>query len=91
MDKFAEEIEKVCREVLAPLIKVDGGELYLVAVSPQLIRLHLAGAYSGCPGSPIAHEEIVVPALKRVAGNAEIALTVGWIIPPGAQKMGTDT
>src|SRR5687768_10730925 len=36
-------IAKVCREILAPMVRADGGEMYLVVASSDEIHLHLTG------------------------------------------------
>ena len=46
-----DQIERVCREVLAPIVKADGGEMYLVRWDGDDVHVHLAGACAGCPGS----------------------------------------
>jgi Fe-S cluster biogenesis protein NfuA len=82
-----ESVLKMCREVLAPLIEADGGEMYLVAVSADDIHIHLAGTCAGCPGSSLTAQAIVGPALLRVAPKSKLLLTTGWRIPDGADRI----
>jgi Fe-S cluster biogenesis protein NfuA len=77
----------MCREVLAPLIQADGGEMYLVSATPEGIHIHLAGTCSGCPGSTLTSDKILGPALASIAPKAKLTVTTGWRVPPGAQKI----
>src|SRR5512138_117900 len=57
-----EEILKVIREVVAPLIRADGGRVYLVAAEDDAVDLHLAGRFAGCPGNTLATRRVIEPA-----------------------------
>ncbi len=83
-----EIVLKMCREVLAPLIEADGGEMYLVSVTAEDIHIHLAGTCAGCPGSSLTAQSIVEPALLRVAPKSKLRLTTGWRVPHGADRVG---
>ena len=83
-----EQILKVCRDVLAPLVRADGGEMYLVRVETEEIHIHLAGTCAGCPGAALTRDSVVEPALASVAPKTPVKLTTGWTIPEGAQKIG---
>ena len=50
-----EKILKSCRELVAPLVVADGGELYVVSVTPDDVHVHLAGACAGCPGAMLTY------------------------------------
>jgi Fe-S cluster biogenesis protein NfuA len=82
-----EQIVKVCREILAPLIHADGGELYLVSVGADEIHLHLAGTCAGCPGASLTRDRMLEPALAAVAPKLALKVTTGWIVPNGAEKI----
>lgn len=82
-----EALLQVVRSVLAPLVRADGGELYLVAAGPNAVSLHLAGRFAGCPGNALAQRHVLEPALRAAAPEATIVVTSGAIIPPGAQKL----
>lgn len=82
-----DQLLRVCREVLAPLVRADGGELYVVAVDPDSLSLHLAGTCSGCPGKPYTTSAIIEPAILAVAPGARITVTSGATIPEGASKV----
>jgi len=82
-----EQIVKVCREILAPLIHADGGELYLVSVGAEEIHLHLAGTCAGCPGASLTRDRMLEPALAAVAPKLALKVTTGWIVPTGAERI----
>jgi len=84
-----DEILRVLRDVLAPLVRTDGGELYLVRAEDDAVALHLAGRFAGCPGNALARRQIIEPAIRAVAPNAQVTLTSGAIVPRGAQKLGS--
>ena len=83
-----EIVLKMCREVLAPLIEADGGEMYLVSITAEDIHIHLAGTCAGCPGSSLTAQSIVEPALLKVAPKSKLRLTTGWRVPHGADRVG---
>lgn len=82
-----DEILQVVREVLAPLVRADGGELYLVQVEDDAVSLHLAGRFAGCPGNALARRQIIEPAIRAVAPNAQVTVSSGALVPKGAQKL----
>ncbi len=79
-----DQLLKVCKEVIAPLIRADGGELYLVAVEPDHLTLHLAGTCSGCPGAVLTTRGVIEPAVHAVAPSARVVVTNGSRVPEGA-------
>lgn len=82
-----DEIVRVVRDVLAPLVQADGGELYLVSVDDSAVSLHLAGRFSGCPGNTLARRRVLEPAIAAAVPGAHLTLTSGALIPPGAQRL----
>ena len=87
-DKAAlEEIERVCREILAPLVRSDGGVFYLVHCAEDDVHIHLAGACAGCPGSSFTRERVVEPLIASVSPKTKVKLTTGWRVPAGARKL----
>lgn len=81
------ELIRISREVLAPLIAADGGELYLVSANDEEIALHLSGACAGCPGAPLTTAKIIEPLLFEQAEGHRVVVTAGAIIPTGAKKL----
>ncbi len=79
-----DQMLKVCREVIAPLVRADQGEIYLVAVEPEQITLHLAGMCAGCPGVNLTVKGVIEPAVHAVAPSARVVVSAGIRIPEGA-------
>lgn len=82
-----DEILRVVREVLAPLIRADGGVIYLVRAEDETVTLHLAGRYAGCPGNALARRHIIEPAIRAVAPHAQVVISSGVIVPNGAERL----
>jgi Fe-S cluster biogenesis protein NfuA len=83
-----EPILKACRDILAPLIRADGGEMYLVSATAEDIHIHLAGTCAGCPGATMTRDRLLEPAIAAVAPKANLRVTTGWRVPDGARKIG---
>jgi Fe-S cluster biogenesis protein NfuA len=82
-----DEILRVVREVLAPLVQADGGELYLVSVDDSGVSLHLAGRFAGCPGNTLARRRVLEPLIASAVPGAYLTVTTGALLPPGAQRV----
>ncbi|HYP88329.1 MAG TPA: NifU family protein [Polyangiaceae bacterium] len=82
-----DEIVRVVREVLAPLVQADGGEIYLVSVEDSGVALHLAGRFSGCAGNTLARRRVFEPLIASAAPGAHLTVTTGPLIPKGAQRI----
>lgn len=87
MDAHREQIVKLCREILAPLVRADGGEMYVVSVSGDSVHIHLSGACSGCPGASFTREHVIEPLVDAAIPKARVILTTGLKPPPGATKI----
>ncbi len=87
-ESVKETITRICRETLAPLVRTDGGELYLVRVDGEDVHIHLSGTCAGCPGSSITSDKIILPALRAASPKLRVVLTTGVKIPPGAERVG---
>ena len=83
-----DQLMKLCREVLAPLLRADGGKLYLVAVEANHLSLHLGGKFGGCPGTPLVVKQVIEPAVRALAPTVELKVTSGMRIPEGASLLG---
>ncbi len=79
-----DQLLKVLTEVVGPLIRADGGEVYIVAVEANHLSLHLGGKYAGCPGAPLVVRGIIEPAIRSVAPTARLEVTSGIRVPDGA-------
>jgi len=84
MSASIDQLMHVVREVLGPLVRADGGELYVVAVEPNHLSLHLAGRYAGCPGTPLVVRGVIEPAVRAVAPIVRLDVSSGIKIPDGA-------
>ncbi len=82
-----DEIQRVVREVLAPLVRADGGDLYLVSVEETEVSLHVTGRFSGCPGNTLARRRIFEPPLAAVSPGITVTLSSGPLIPSGAERL----
>jgi Fe-S cluster biogenesis protein NfuA len=80
-----EQIERLLREVLSPLVEADGGEMHLVGWDGDDLHLHLSGACAGCPGSSLTSDGVILPAVRSVAPKARVVLTTGVRAPEGAK------
>ena len=87
-ESVKESITRICREVVAPLVRTDGGEFYLVRLDGDDVHVHLSGTCAGCPGSTITADKIILPALRAASPKVRIVLTTGVKIPSGAQRIG---
>lgn len=88
MDESAkDDVERICREVLAQLVRSDGGEMYFVRFDGDDLHLHLGGVCAGCPGASITTEKVIVPALRSAAPKIRVVLTTGIRAPEGARKL----
>ena len=84
MSALREKLLKICEDILAPLIRADGGQLFVVAIEADSIALHLAGKCSGCPGATLTSTAIIEPAIRAIAPNIRVVVTSGFLVPEGA-------
>ena len=82
-----DEILTVIKEVLGPMVAVDGGRLYVVQADSKHVSLHLAGRLAGCPGNQVAVRRVIEPVIAAVAPEAEITVTWGRLVPNGATRV----
>ena len=88
MTDASQEILRVIEDVIAPLVRADGGQLHLVEATDTSVTIHLTGRYAGCPGNTLAHRRVIEPAIQKVAPGARITVTSGAIVPSGAKAVG---
>jgi Fe-S cluster biogenesis protein NfuA len=81
------EILRVIRDVVGPLLRADGGIVYMVQASDEEVRLHLGGRFAGCAGNTLTTRRVIEPAIFAVAPNAKVTVTSGPILPHGAQLL----
>jgi Fe-S cluster biogenesis protein NfuA len=85
MPSADDEILRVVKDVLGPLLRVDGAKLYVVQAGADAVVLHLAGRSAGCPGNTLTTRRIIEPAILAVAPKARVTVTAGALIPKGAR------
>lgn len=76
-ERMNDSIERICREILAPLVKADGGELHLLRIEGDEVSIHLSGACAGCPGAAFTAEQVILPALRTAAPKVRAVVTTG--------------
>lgn len=76
-----DEIARVIKEILAPLIQADGGSLELVGLEKSTVRVHLGGRYSGCPGNQLVIVHFLEPAVQAILPGFEVTVTSGVLVP----------
>ena len=86
-EDVAEDLLKVLREVLAPLVAADGGAMYVVKAAGDDIHLHLTGTCAGCPGASLTRDGVIAPALRTVRPKARVVVTTSFRVPDGARKV----
>jgi Fe-S cluster biogenesis protein NfuA len=82
-----EQIAKICREILAPLVRTDGGEMYLVTFEGDDLHIHLSGTCAGCPGVSMTGDKVILPALRAAVPKLRLVVTTGVNVPEGAEKL----
>jgi Fe-S cluster biogenesis protein NfuA len=80
-DSEKEQIGKVCREILAPLVRADGGELFLVRIEGDDVHIHLGGSCAGCPGASITGDDVLLPVLRSIVPTVRLVMTTGVKAP----------
>jgi Fe-S cluster biogenesis protein NfuA len=85
-DAAKAQIAKICREILAPLVKTDGGEMYLVRIEGDDVHIHLTGACAGCPGAAMTSDRILLPALRAAVPKVRVIVSTGTRVPEGADR-----
>ncbi|HXN31655.1 MAG TPA: NifU family protein [Polyangiaceae bacterium] len=85
--RVREQIAKICREILAPLVRTDGGEMYLVTFEGDDLHIHLTGTCAGCPGVSMTGDKVILPALRTAAPKLRLVVTTGVNVPEGAEKL----
>jgi Fe-S cluster biogenesis protein NfuA len=86
-DAAKEQITKICREIVAPLVTTDGGEMYLVRFDGDDVHIHLAGTCAGCPGASITGDKVILPALRAAVPKVRLVVTTGIRVPEGATRI----
>jgi Fe-S cluster biogenesis protein NfuA len=86
-DTVKDQLARICREVLAPLVKNDGGEMSIVRFEGDDVHIHLSGACAGCPGASLTGDKVILPVLRIALPKVRVVISTGVKIPEGAQKL----
>jgi Fe-S cluster biogenesis protein NfuA len=81
------DIIRVLKEVVAPMLAVEGGKLRVVSLQPDRLEVHLSGRLAGAPGTGLFCRRVLEPAIHAVAPGTRVVVTTGWIVPPGATEL----
>ncbi|HEX6766156.1 MAG TPA: NifU family protein [Polyangiaceae bacterium] len=82
-----EQILATVREIVAPLVRADGGDVYLVNAGDNALSLHLSGKFSGCPGNTLARRRVIEPLLSARFPDLVLEVTSGPLVPAGAERI----
>ncbi len=82
-----DEIMRVLRDIVVPLVEADGGEVFLLPGDGARITVHLAGRLAGSPGIALLSRRVFEPALRAVAPDTAITVSSGWRVPEGAVRV----
>ncbi len=80
-----EQILEIVRDIVSPLIRADGGQIYLVSVADRALSIHLSGRFSGCPGNTLTKRRVLEPLLTARFPELKIEITTGPLLPAGAE------
>ncbi len=87
MNDVEEKLVASCRDLVVPLVHADGGRVYLVSASADLVHVHLTGTCAGCPGAQMTRERLIEPVVAKVAPKASVKVTTGFSAPAGARHI----
>ncbi len=87
MDAPENHILRVLREVIAPMLAVEGGTLRVVTLAPERLEVHLSGRLAGAPGAGLFCRRVLEPAIHAVAPGIRVVVTTGHTVPPGAADL----
>ena len=82
-----DRILEIVRDFVNPLVRADGGQIYVVAVAERTLALHLTGRFSGCPGNTLAKRRVLEPLPTARFPDLKVEITSGPLIPKGAELL----
>jgi Fe-S cluster biogenesis protein NfuA len=65
-----EKVEEVLKEI-GNALRVDGGDIELVEIVGNVVKVRLKGACAGCPFSQMTIKNFVERELKKIVPNIE--------------------
>lgn len=90
MSNLPPPIRQALSELLAPLVAMEGGEIYLSDGPDGALTLHWAGRYSGSSAAALVHQELAVPLIEAVAPGTVVRWSSGRLIPAKAERLIVD-
>ena len=82
-----ERDQKVCDEVIAPLVEADGGEMFLVALDDRRNRNSSRRAPArAVPAPPSRCGPLIEPAIHAVSPGIRVKVTCGLPNPRGGRR-----
>jgi Fe-S cluster biogenesis protein NfuA len=85
----AEEIKKKVEEEIAkirPRLQADGGDIKLVGIEDNVVKVELEGACKGCPMSSVTLSMGVERAIKKAIPEIKSVEAVNANFPPGIME-----
>ncbi len=70
-----EKIEKILGEI-RPYLRADGGDVELVEVNNDIVKIKLTGACGGCPMAGLTLRNTVIQAIKKQAPEVKEVIAV---------------
>jgi Fe-S cluster biogenesis protein NfuA len=64
LDGVRNKLEQLVRDVLAPMVAIDGGTVEWVGLENGIAEIRLGGACAGCPGQHYTAQSVMLPALR---------------------------
>ena len=70
-----EQIEKALNSI-RPALQADGGDIQIVSVEGDIVKVHLSGACGGCPMSAMTMTQGVERAIKNAVPQIKKVIAV---------------
>lgn len=70
-----EKVEQAL-ETIRPALQADGGDIQLVAIEGDVVKVRLTGACGGCPMSSMTMTQGVEKAIKKIAPEIKRVVAV---------------
>lgn len=77
-----EKVSRVLEEVIKPQLQVHGGDLHLLDIKGNTIRLKVTGTCQSCPSLNDTIEEIVLQSLQDAHNDTTIQVEVDRGVSP---------
>lgn len=77
-----EKVSRVLEEVIKPQLQVHGGDLHLLDIKGNTIRLKVTGTCQSCPSLNETIEEIVLQSLQDALNDTTIQVEVDRGVSP---------